>query len=53
MIKNIVYFFPTFSHFFVTAADYPEHGLFLLKVLLLFNAMFNDSNQVGGHTGIW
>ena len=22
MIKNVVYFFPTFSHFFVTAADY-------------------------------
>ena len=22
MMKNVVYFFPTFSHFFVTADDY-------------------------------
>ena len=52
MIKNVIYFFPTFSHFFVTADDYQlsnfqaslltsECCLFMPKDCLLSCRMFD------------
>ena len=63
MIKNLVYFCPTFSHFFVMADGYqfsskPADFRMLSvrsrqKIVYCFLGCSKGSNQVGEHTGIW
>ena len=61
MIKNVLYFFPTFPHFFVTAALTtsfercflsPENSLFALKLCLLSSGMFEWFKSSGRSTRI-
>ena len=61
MIKYILYFFPTFPHFFMTVDDYlfssKPADLRMLsglrqKIGYCLLGCSNGSNQVGNHTGI-